>query len=523
MMKKLYFTAMLITIFVLLLAGCGEDTVFPGNDSENRRESVTSAVVSVPMEKVRTLNPLLSRDEDAYYLNKLIYDGLFVLNDNLQAVGALAESYEYTEGAGTLQVRLRQGVLWQDGEAFDADDVKFTIDAYLSVPGNQQGSHGSSVALIRSVRVIDPLTVQIQFADPNNAAVENLTFPILPSHKHRRAADLIRDAENFMPVGTGPYYISNFEEGKQITLSGNGNYRGTAPQNTIVFKFMPNKGDAVNLFNIGEISITLLKDIERDTLVEDKVVKMVSFPSNEVEVLGFNFNHGALQDRSVRQAIARAVDNQMILETCYYGNGVLSDSIYYPGYMGAESEEPLYEYDANAAADMLKAAGYEGLSLNLVFNGENRARNLTAQVIKSGLERAGVSVTLVSLVREEYDEALQRGNFDLYIGGYRFNENYDLRSLLSTGGSLNYINYSYLLMDGLLDRLQQGIPADEKRAVFESLHKLYIDEIPYYGLLYKTYGLAASTSLTGDVLPYFNHVYNGCESWRMVYEKSEGE
>ena len=100
--------------------------------------------------------------------------------------------------------------------------------------------------------------------------------------------------------------------------------------------------------------------INRNTLVEDKVVKMVSFPSNEVEVLGFNFSHGALQNRGLRQAIAHAVDNQMILETCYYNNGILNQTIFYPGYRGIESEGALYGYDLDKAASLLKASGYDG-------------------------------------------------------------------------------------------------------------------------------------------------------------------
>lgn len=521
MIRKPFVTVLLFTLLLLFCVGCTDDAVFPGNETENQPERITSTIVSIPIEKVRTFNPLLSLDEDAYYLNKLIYEGLFTFNSNLEAVGALAESYEYEEGGGSLRIRLKGGVTWQDGEAFTAEDVKFTIDAYRSVPAAQQGSYGAFIGLIKSAKILDALTIQIQFADADNAALENLMFPILPSHKYKRPGDLSKDSKNFIPMGTGPYLISHIEAGKQITLSGNPYYRGTVPENTLQFKFMPNKEEAVNLFDIGEVNLAFLRDINRDTLVEDKVVKMVSFPSNEAEVLGFNFSHGALQNRNVRQAIAHAVDNQMILETCYYNNGLLNKTIYYPNYRGIESEGALYEYDPGKAAALLKTSGYEGLSLSLLFNGENHARNLAAQIIKSGLEKAGISVTLVPLVKEEYNAALLKGDFDLYLGGFRFSENYDLRPILQSGGANNSIRYSNAQMDALLDKLQQGVSSEHKSRTFESIHELYSKEIPYYCLLYKTYGLAASVDLTGEIQPRFYHIYHGSEDWRVTYEKPE--
>lgn len=520
MMVRRFIASILLILLLLSVSGCSEDRTFPGEEAEAEPERITSAVVSIPMEKVRTLNPLLSLDEDTYHFNKLIYDGLFAFNSNLEAVGALAESYEYDQDGTILHIRLREGVRWQDGESFTAEDVKFSIDAYKSIPAARRGTYGPSLDLIKSSKVLDTHAIQIQFADGNQAALENLMFPILPSHKYKRPGDLAKDEAGFIPMGTGPYLISDLETGKQITLSPNPDYRGAVPENTLQFKFIPKKEEAVNLFHIGEMDLTYLKDINRNTLVEDKVVKMVPFLSNEVEVLGFNFSHGALQNSVVRQAIAHAIDNQMILETCYYNSGVLNDTIYYPGYMGVESDGALYDHDTAKAIELLKSAEYEGLSLNLVFNAENQARNLAAQVIKSGLEKAGISITLIPLLKDDYNAALDKGEFDLYLGGFRFHENYDLRPVLHSESD-NLIKYANPQMDSLLDRLQQGIPTPEKRKTFESLHQLYTSEIPYYCLLYKTYGFAASTDLTGDIEPYFYNIYHGSENWRVSRLKTE--
>ncbi|GAB1475272.1 ABC transporter substrate-binding protein [Bacillota bacterium] len=511
-----------VVILLLLLSGCSDDDDLQGTGQGNEMETISSNLIYIPVERIRTLNPILSKDEDAYYLNNLVYQGLFTLNANLEAVGVLAESYEYT-ATGSLLLHLAKGVTWHDGNAFSAEDVKFSIDAYKSVPVNKQGLHAEAVSLIKSVKVTDPFAVEIQFVDQNNAAIENLTFPILPAHKFKRPADMLKAEEDFFPMGTGPYWVSNIEEGRQIALSGNPGFKGSVPKNILAFKFMPGKADSLNLFELGEINLTYLRDVERDTLIEKKSVNIVSFTANEAEVLGFNFSHGALQQADVRKAIAHAVDSDIILETCYFNSGILNDSIYYPGYLGSETGISAYGQDVSKGRELLKASGNEGLSLRLIFNSDNHSRNLAAGVIRANLEKIGINVEAIPLIKEDYEKSLAKGDYDLYIGGFMFGENYDLRPLLHTGGAMNYIRYSNIRMDELLTRMQQGITPEERRDVFKELHALYKEEIPYLCLLYKTYGFAASKDLQGEINPYFYNVYNGCEKWRMTYQKPAGQ
>ena len=240
MMVRRFIASILLILLLLSVTGCSEDRTFPGEEEEAEPERITSAVVSIPMEKVRTLNLLLSLDEDTYHFNKLIYDGLFAFNSNLEAVGALAESYEYDQDGTILHIRLREGVRWQDGESFTAEDVKFSIDAYKSIPAARRGTYGPSLDLIKSSKVLDTHAIQIQFADGNQAALENLMFPILPSHKYKRPGDLAKDEAGFIPMGTGPYLISELETGKQITLHPIRLQRAV-PENIFNFKFIPKK------------------------------------------------------------------------------------------------------------------------------------------------------------------------------------------------------------------------------------------------------------------------------------------
>lgn len=507
----------LIALTLFFMTGCGETSNFLGTTDEETIETVTKTEISIPIEKVRTLNPVLSKDEDAYYINKLIYDGLFVLDETLTPVGALVDSYEYGIDGTSLTLHLRNDVLWQDGVSFRANDVKFSIEAYLSAESSGGSMYSPFIKIIRSVKVIDDTTLILTFQKSNEVAIENLTFPILPSHKFNQPKDVQQLRSEFLPVGTGSYMVHSIEAGKSITLSGNLEYRGEIPQNTLKLTIIPGKEEAVNLFEIGEINLSLLKDMDRNTLLNDKEVKMTSFPSNEVEVLGFNFAHEALKDRRVRQAIAYAIDREAIIETCYYNSGVMNDTIYYPNYLGVPSSKPIFLKNTTKAKELLIEASIEELSLSLLVNGEDHARNLAAKIVKDSLEKIGISVSLMPLNWEDYNVAMTKGEYDFFLGGFQIKDTYDVRPILHSAYH-NPIKYRDIRIDNLLDRMQSAISIEEKREAFEQIHDILVVDIPYLCLLYKTYGLATPVALQGEVIPYFHNIYHGAENWSLPYD-----
>ena len=97
MTKRILITLILLLFSLVFIAGCKEGTGILGAVEEEEKIVVTSKEISIPMESVRTLNPIVSKDEESYYLNKLIYQGLFELDDTLKPVGVLAKDYTYGE------------------------------------------------------------------------------------------------------------------------------------------------------------------------------------------------------------------------------------------------------------------------------------------------------------------------------------------------------------------------------------------------------------------------------------------
>lgn len=537
MPRKIIAIVLIQFIFIISFVSCGETTNFLGGASEQEKNIIHSSEIFISIEKIRTLNPIITKDEDAYYINKLIYEGLFGYDQNLSLTNVLADSYYYSEDGSSVSIQLKKGVLWHDGQELTARDVKFTMDTLMSASASNNTLYNDNLRNVISTRLDnnDPYRIIIQFREPRNNSINNFTFPIIPMHQFRNIENAKKSDASFIPVGTGPYHVTDYNELSHLTLDGFKNYHnGNIPSNTLKFIVVPEKDQAVNLLDINSISLIFSKEIKRETIYINKNVNVINFPSSETEVIGFNFNVSLLKDKQIRQAIAYAIDEEKIIERAYYKNGIRNESIYFPNFLGVNTYEITHSYNIEKAKELLKKAGYtagnedgllrdennQTITINLLVNSENQSRIDAAQMIKENLDQLGIRTHITIKDWDGYNTDLARGNFDIYIGGYQFKENYDLRPLLHTDYN-NAIGYSNIILDSMLDKMESGISREERKSTYENIQKILSDELPYYCLLYKTYGAIASPSLRGDIKPTFFNLYSGAEKWYLVIEIEE--
>lgn len=531
MFTKRILVLLAIVLISTSITGCNKAVPFlPHTDSEET-EKVISNEIKIPIEKIRSFNPLNSRDEDVYYMHKLIYEGLFSLDKTLQARPILASSYEYDNEKAAVTIYLKSDVKWHDGSMFTADDVKYSVDMYLSLLSSNTCLYSNDVSKIKSVSVKGSREVVIFFKSSKDMAIGNLTFPILPKNHSKKIKSIKTIEKEFKPIGTGPYTVTEINGIKEIVLEGfRGYHGGSIPQNKLIFRIIPNQMDAINLFDVHDLTISFSKAINRETFLNNKDVNLLSFPSNELELVGFNLYKKAMMDKRIRQAIAYTIDAEEIMDTGYFRSGVLNDSIYYPGYLGTDSKENLMKIDISNAKKLLAQAGYidrngdgfvqdsenETLSIQILVNADDNSRKVAAQTIKEGLRKLPIRVKIDQRNWEEYQSALGSGDYDIYIGGYRISDNYDMRFLLHSEYA-NPIGYSNKKLDRLLDTMQSGISEEERKTTFSQIKDILKDEMPYYCLFYKTYGVNASLSLKGEIQPTFFDLYRGCEGWSCEY------
>ncbi|HWQ79999.1 MAG TPA: ABC transporter substrate-binding protein [Anaerovoracaceae bacterium] len=535
MAKKLIAIAAILIISISGLTGCEQTTNFlSGGTTEKEKDTVRTDEIYIPIEKIRTLNPITTKDEDAYYVDKLIYESLFSFDNNLELTNVLADSYTYAADGASVTISLKKGIKWQDGEELTAEDVKFTIDAIAGAAVSNSTLYGVNISNVKSTKLDsgDPYRITIFFNNLQNISLSNFTFPIIPAHQFKNADAVKKPDPAFIPIGSGPYRVADYNELSHIILKGNENYHsGTVPANSLNFSIIPQKRDAVNMMDVNNITLTFSKDIDRDTIYANKEVNVVNFPSNEVELIGFNFKNPVLRDAKLRKAIAAAIDTEEIIESAYYRNGIQNDNIYFPDFLGNDSEKTNNLYDIEKAKGLLREAGYfdrngDGLlenaanqtvNVNILVNSEDASRTAAAQIIKAGLDQLLIRTTITAKDWAGYQADMAAGYFDLYIGGYQIKENYDLRFLLHTNYA-NPIGYSNIALDTLLDRMESGITKTERQDVYTQIREILNADLPYYCLLYKTYGAIAAPSFRGKFDPTFLDLYQGAEEWYAMLE-----
>lgn len=511
----------IIIIAVVVIAGAVSTAAIvrggasSDEEAENTVEYKPVNTVYFAMDRVKTLNPLASSDSDVYYISQLVYSSLFRLDETLNIQKDLVRNYSTDAQEGSVKLNLRRDVSFSDGSKLTASDVSYTVSKILSI--GEESPYYSYVSKIDSVYQSGTYSLTVKFEDPEDASLDNLVFPIVS------AGDYSTDNEKC--TGSGPYRFGSYDRTKSLKLSPNKYYYGEPAKNRIQFKIVADKNTVTGLMTMEAVTAFVSRDQDADSVALDRDLKVTKIPSSEMEYLGFNCRNRVLSDKRVRQAIAGIIDTEELIKDNYGGSGVLSDSIYFPGFLGTENRGDIFAYDKKSALGLLREVGYtdsnedgvletekgRDLSLRILVDGSRRNRTDTARSIAESLRGAGIRIKLEIKDHEEFKEALAGRDFDLYLGGYRFDKQYNLSSLFRKGGRTGYDNPEVRRLAG---QMETCLSAEEQKAVYEKLKAILSDELPYYCLCYKTYAFVTVSEFTAEQTPVFFDIFRGCGTWQ---------
>lgn len=528
---------LLALAMMLVMTGCKKDAVdiIFGTGDDDKISYRYDDTIYLPMENIRSLNPLVSKDEDVFFISKLVYNGLFEPNENMEPVPVLASSYYYENDGRTLNLQLRSGVKFSDGSALTGEDVKFSVDAIRYAVKAGQSVYGPCIAGIKSVQVNknDAMGLTIKFASEYDSGIENLTFPILPAHLFKNAAAVTGSDKNFKMVGTGPYKEENYREFATLTLSENEYYFGEKPGNKLVFQILPDRNYAVNMTQAGDISMFFGDADEKDSILSRYDLKVKTFLTNKAVAIGFNCSGEKLAKPQMRQALAYAIDAKELLKNGFYGNGLQTDSLFYPGFYGLEDEKDKYPKNNEKAGYLLKVQGYEdsdgdgfvdksgeNLTITVLTPGFDEQRVKAAGILAGQLKEAGIATEIVTASQEEFSAKLASRAYDIFLGELTFDEKYDMYSLLS--GYVTGCGYSGEKLLALALEVEKGQDAELRREKIKEFKTVLASELPYYCLFYKEDACYMSDYFEGKVEPVFHDHLRNSGEWRCKYpENSE--
>ena len=537
-----------------LLSACG---IIGSQDSEEGpvdNVQVSDAYFGLAWYQNGTLNPVLDSTSINRVLCEALYEGLFEVTNNFTAENVLCESYE---GDGTtFTFTLREGVTFWSGASLTTDDVVASLQA---AQFNESSPYHNRLVEVSSIEALSDREVRIVLTSPNVNFPRLLDIPI-----YREGS---ADSGEFAD-GTGPFRPA--EDGTQWVLTANENWHdgflGSIRRITLVE--MTRADAAMSSFQTGDVSLMRAARIDPNPPNVGGSVDTVQTTGASLHYLGFNYSNPDLANAGVRRALSAALDRQGLCSTQLQtfadpailpvnpqptdsslslnmsadptgaaqlllealqggstddgsGDGTdgssetqadgTGDVTYEETYYDEETGE-YYTVEVDPSADdtgdgETGSTAQTTLSIRLLVNSDNAFKSAAAdQIAASWNALPGVRVTVDKHPYDTYLSMLQSGDFDVYYGETQLTADFDLRPLLSSGGSLNYGGYASESMSTAIAAARSGDSVTE-------LYQTFLAEMPIVPVAFERGQMIIRKGLIDNYAPSPYNAFANLETW----------
>ncbi len=333
----------------------------------------------------------------SYDFTSLLYTGLLRWTAEMKIEPDLATRFEQPNDT-TYIFHLRGDVKFHNGQAFNAEDVKYTFDRIRN-PATAS-PNATIFASIKEVTVVDPATVKFELNAPNAAFLNYMATNPVGVIVPRGVADLATK-----PVGTGPFTFVSYEPNQQCTLKTNPSYyeKGQPYLDTVVFRFFKDQASITSALRSKAIDMTWFKDPKVSAQIVRTSPDLVNAPGKTTRTfpVWMNMKAKPLSDVNVRRALSLATDRKACLDTVLGGSGKVAAMVpesHVGGYDGV-GEMPYYKTDIAQAKKLLADGGYpNGIDLGeYIVVAANPLDVSCAQILQQQWAAAGIKVAIKPL------------------------------------------------------------------------------------------------------------------------------
>lgn len=426
-------------------------------------------------------------------LSQQIFDALVEFNLETYALEpGLATSWDVSDDGTVYTFNLREGVTWHDGEPFNADDVIFTYEQIITNPEARAGDAAQFVYTVDgeqesvTFEKVDDMTVRMTLPAPSAAFLLQQRFLIMPEHKlfdlsvagGAEPADINTawptDVELSEVVGTGPYRLTDYTPGQQVTLQRNDDYwkvdsAGTQLPYIDTIQYLIVRGTeaetaqflAGNLDSLN-ISGAQFPDFKsREVAGADFRVIASEALFGSPPHLAFNFNAAdpalaeAFASVPFRRAMEFAVDRDRVIDDVYNGLAQIPGTPTAPadGTFYVDTTDVMHDFSLDAAAAALDELGFTDtdgdgtrnltsdreLEFTLTYNADASQFTDIATILQNDLGQIGVRVNLQGIQGSALFSTALAGDYDAILLAFGNQPDPELRKpIWQPGGSLYY-------------------------------------------------------------------------------------
>lgn len=427
-------------------------------------------------------SPLVWRDT-----NLVVYDGQGGRPEPSEGLG-LAESWQYLDDK-TLEMKLRKGVTFHNGEPFNSDAVKSTFTRLLDK--NNKSPQAFNYTAIESVEVVDDSTVKFHFQNVDPVMVTKLAgygafiTPTKAIQDHTTYAT----KQGF---GTGPYKVTEYVKDDHLTLDAwDGYWASKKPHiQRITYRIIPDDNTRLSEFMAGSVDVLTLNVSQAGAAQGNPNVKVVQIGVPTVSGLRLDTKKAPTDNKAVRQAIAYAIDLKTIIATILGGNAKAVGIWQSPFSFGYEDIPP-YEYNPDKAKQALSQAGVQTpVKVTYDVIGSDTQGKEIASAVKDMLSKVGIDANVQPHEQATFFNDYAAGKLGNIVpfgwGGWTLDYDNTYYSMYYTGQSYNP-SYSNSALDKLLDEERNTLDETKRLDFAKQANKLIYDDFVDVALYQQTY------------------------------------
>jgi ABC-type dipeptide transport system, periplasmic component len=481
-MKRIL-TALLVVATVLTISSCG------GGSS--------GTIVYGTTDKVSDMDTANAYDFHTWEIFQNINKGLLTYTPGTtEVVPGLAESYTVNDKGDEYTFKLRKGLKFTSGTAFNAQAVKWTIDRAVALKGDPSWL---ITDYVKEVQVVDDLTVKFILKGPTAFFPTMVAgcppyFPLDPQvYPVDKVVKNPTELKGGALTGLGPYKVTSFKRDEEVVLQANSGYYGEKPKvSKVVIRYFADATTMRLALEKGEIDLAFksMNPSDINDLSKNDKINTFKMPGPFIRYLTFNEDVSVFKDKKLRQAVSALIDRPEINDKVFLGQNAPLYSMVPQGMIYAEENFKADPGDANLAKAeaLLKSAGYSAkkpFAFDLWYTPSHYGDTEVnmAEVVKAQLEKTPlIKVTLKSAEWATYKDQWRNKQMACYFLGwypdYIDPDNYTA-AFAGTNGSIgNGIFYSNKAWDDLFAKEQTVSDPKVRADIFSQVQKAWTTEVP---------------------------------------------
>jgi peptide/nickel transport system substrate-binding protein len=485
------------------LAACGPASDQPGDPSADNR------VLRISQgSEARSMDPYFALESATFSVLSNIFESLTDISPDMDIVPLLAESWENLD-PHTWVFRLRSGVTFQQGQPFDAEDVKYSIERALNwAPSRLR----SEIPTVERVDIVDPHTVHIVTSVPD-AILPTRLASLFILDRESSEAGIAQQGDDWLstnPNGTGPYALERWVKDSECILVANEDYWNGAPAIKRL-NFVATSNDATRIASFLNGNIDVLVNVpvgDVDRVRKTPGFTLISRPSLRLIYLGLDCGRdrtpgvpasppNPLKDVRVRRAIYKAINVDLIVERVMNGLAAPAGQLFPEGVVGFDPGIVREPYDPDGARALLAEAGYpDGFAVRLDSPNDRYVNDQAiATAIAAQLARVGIKVEVQAMPKARFFPLEQAGDASFFLIGWA-NTNGDgngtfdhLLHTMDPDKNLGGSNTSTRFSDPEIDRLSQAAASEfdpaRREALLQEANRRAMAQLPHIPLHYQ--------------------------------------